>query len=111
MTSLVGFEALLRGRRVHTYGLPFYAGWGLTQDRHSIARRTRKLTLDELVAGVLIRYPLYLDRESFRLSSPEAVVEQLVSELKQRPAAMQVPRWRRKMRKLSHAVRGILRGA
>ncbi|HEX6243124.1 MAG TPA: hypothetical protein VFZ61_19555, partial [Polyangiales bacterium] len=62
MTSLVGFEALLRGRRVHTYGLPFYAGWGLTQDRHVLARRTRKLTLDELVAGVLIRYPLYLDR-------------------------------------------------
>ena len=32
MTSLAGFEALLRGRPVTTYGMPFYAGWGLTRD-------------------------------------------------------------------------------
>ena len=32
MTSLTGFEALLRGKKVSCYGLPFYAGWGLTQD-------------------------------------------------------------------------------
>jgi capsular polysaccharide export protein len=110
MTSLVGFEALLRGLGVHTYGQPFYAGWGLTSDRHPLARRTRKLTLDELVAGVLIRYPLYLNRESFQLTTPEAIVAELVSELERRPAAMQVPRWRRKLRKLSHALRGIVRG-
>lgn len=32
MTSLAGFEALLRKRSVVTYGQPFYAGWGLTED-------------------------------------------------------------------------------
>jgi len=62
MTSLVGFEALLRGLRVITYGMPFYAGWGLTEDRIPIPRRSRRLTLDELVAGVLIGYPRYLTR-------------------------------------------------
>ena len=55
MTSLVGFEALLRGLSVHVYGLPFYAGWGLTSDRHAHPRRTRRRTLDELVALTLIR--------------------------------------------------------
>ena len=30
LTSLTGFEALLRGIEVHAYGGPFYAGWGLT---------------------------------------------------------------------------------
>ena len=28
LTSLAGFEALLRGKAVVTWGLPFYAGWG-----------------------------------------------------------------------------------
>jgi capsular polysaccharide export protein len=64
MTSLVGFEALLRGLPVVTYGQPFYAGWGLTRDLAPLARRTRRLTLDELVAGTLLRYPRYVSWES-----------------------------------------------
>lgn len=59
MTSLVGFEALLRGVPVTCWGLPFYAGWGLTEDRLPTPRRSRRLTLDALVAAALIRYPRY----------------------------------------------------
>jgi capsular polysaccharide export protein len=59
ITSLTGFEALLRGKTVHTYGLPFYAGWGLTHDRHSVDRRRTERTLDELVYCCLILYPRY----------------------------------------------------
>lgn len=62
LTSLTGFEALLRGLDVTTHGQPFYAGWGLTRDMAGpIARRTRRLTLDQLVAGALLLYPIYLD--------------------------------------------------
>ena len=32
ITSLTGFEALLRGKDVVCFGAPFYAGWGLTTD-------------------------------------------------------------------------------
>lgn len=60
ITSLVGFEALIRGRRVYTYGLPFYAGWGLTTDTKVCSRRTKKRTLDELVAAAFILYPRYI---------------------------------------------------
>jgi capsular polysaccharide export protein len=60
MTSLAGFEALMRGKRVATRGTPFYAGWGLSEDSIGCARRTRRLALDELVAGALILYPRYL---------------------------------------------------
>ncbi|KHK54539.1 capsule biosynthesis protein [Burkholderia sp. A9] len=80
MTSLAGFEALLRGKRVVCYGAPFYAGWGLTRDvfasvsssvqtqaagdvpsAHPVwSRRRRRVTLDELVAGTLLRYPRYV---------------------------------------------------
>jgi capsular polysaccharide export protein len=76
MTSLAGFEALLRGRRVVVYGRPFYAGWGLTVDRVP-QDRGRTLTLDELVAGVLILYPRYLDPLTRLPCGPEVVIERL----------------------------------
>lgn len=61
LTSQTGFEALLRGVRVCTYGGPFYAGWGLTEDRRVFPRRRARLHLDELVAGALLLYPTYYD--------------------------------------------------
>jgi capsular polysaccharide export protein len=61
MTSTVGFEALLRNKPVVTHGMPFYGGWGLTKDSLTCPRRTRRLTLVELVCGCLIRYPRYLN--------------------------------------------------
>lgn len=61
MTSLLGLEALMRDKRVVCYGLPFYAGWGLTEDRMSTPRRTRKRTLDEVLAVAYVRYARYID--------------------------------------------------
>ncbi|WP_189338815.1 capsular polysaccharide biosynthesis protein [Chromobacterium amazonense] len=77
MTSLAGFEALLQGKTVHCYGAPFYAGWGLTQDSIHLPRRRRRLSLDELVHGVLIAYPRYVlpGRQGF--ARVEAVVDYL----------------------------------
>ncbi|WP_341319332.1 capsular biosynthesis protein [Paraburkholderia sp. IMGN_8] len=78
LSSLAGFDALLRGKAVFTYGLPFYAGWGLTHDALApVPWRHRTLTLDMLSAGVLLRYPLYCDWRTRLFTTPEAVVEQL----------------------------------
>lgn len=77
MTSLVGFEGLLRGKRVVTYGQPFYAGWGLTQDQYAPARRTRRLTLPELVAGAMLRYPRYYSWSGKSFSSAPLTLEEL----------------------------------
>ncbi|TVP51753.1 MAG: capsular polysaccharide biosynthesis protein [Halomonas sp.] len=77
MSSLTGFEALLRQREVSTYGLPFYAGWGLTQDALSCPRRSRALSLDALVAGTLILYPGYVDPTTRQLCNAETVVSLL----------------------------------
>lgn len=78
ITSLAGFEALLRGKAVTTHGVPFYAGLGLTKDLGDIpARRTRRLSLDELVAGTLLVYPRYIDPVT-RLPCPaELLVERM----------------------------------
>jgi capsular polysaccharide export protein len=107
MTSLVGFEALLRGLDVHVYGQPFYAGWGLTQDANPPARRTRKLSLDELVAGTYLLYPRYLNRRTFRFTSADAVVTQLQADRARGGHALKVSWSRRQLRKLGHIARGM----
>jgi capsular polysaccharide export protein len=77
MTSLSGFEALLRGRRVVTHGQPFYAGWGLTEDLAPPLRRQRRLNLDALVAATLILYPSYVSRVTGRFTTPERALDEL----------------------------------
>lgn len=84
MTSLSGFDALLRGKKVVTYGQPFYAGWGLTTDLAenptAFARRVRRLSLDELVAGALLRYPIYWDWALKGYTTCEAVLHRIVEQ-------------------------------
>ena len=100
LCSLSGFEALLRGVKVVTYGLPFYAGWGLSEDRLlssggegapaalaqlGAVRRCRRArgrirTLDELVAATLILYPTYVDPKSGEIVDVETAVQILESQ-------------------------------
>ncbi len=78
LTSLTGFEALLRGRDVTCHGMPFYAGWGLTTDLMPASeRRGRRLTLDQLVAAVLILYPRYLDPVTGLPCEPETLIRRM----------------------------------
>ncbi len=80
MTSLSGFDALLHNKRVVVYGRPFYAGWGLTEDHCRFQRRLRTLELDELVAGVLLHYPLYWDWDLKGYTTCEAVLNRIVAQ-------------------------------
>ena len=52
---------MLRGVKVFTYGGPFNAGPGLTEDKQTFPRRKARLSLDDLVAGVLLLSPTYYD--------------------------------------------------
>ncbi len=79
LTSLAGFEALLRRVEVHCWGLPFYAGWGLTIDREHTARRRRNLSLDALVHAALIDYPRYVGRQSGWFMTAEQAIDELVA--------------------------------
>jgi capsular polysaccharide export protein len=87
MTSTIGFEALLRGKEVTCLGMPFYAGWGLTDDQTApILRRTAMLTLAQLAHAVLIDYPRYFDTISGLPCPVEVVVKQLQSGVIPRPS-------------------------
>jgi capsular polysaccharide export protein len=80
MTSTVGFEALIREKPVVTYGMPFYAAWGLTTDRLKCPRRQRRLTLEELVCGALMKYPRYLNPATGEFTTALKVTRLLTSD-------------------------------
>ena len=78
MTSLLGFEALLRSKPVTCFGMPFYAGWGLTDDRTMpIPRRAARLDLPALVHGALTAYPRYFDPVTRQACPPEVIVDRI----------------------------------
>lgn len=77
ISSLAGFEALLRDKKVVCYGQPFYSGWGLTIDKAPVIRRTRQLTLNELIFASLIWYPLYISPVTGYYCSASQTVEHL----------------------------------
>jgi len=78
LTSLTGFEALMRGKPVSVYGRPFYAGWGLTDDAMAFERRSRRITLPDLIHAALIDYPLYVTPDGWPCEA-EDLVEILIA--------------------------------
>jgi capsular polysaccharide export protein len=78
VTSIMGFEALLAGKPVSVFGLPWYAGWGATDDRQQCARRTRKRSVDELFAAAYFHYTRYLDPVTHRRGTIFDVIGWLV---------------------------------
>lgn len=106
MTSLSGFEALVQGVKVTTWGQPFYSGWGLTTDAHPPARRQRKLPLAALVYLTLVAYPLYIDWQSGLWISPEQLIRQLA--VQGQSSGRKSSRWQRWQVKLSYLVQTLL---
>ncbi|MEK4566279.1 capsular polysaccharide biosynthesis protein [Alkalihalobacillus sp. FSL R5-0424] len=78
ITSLAGFEALIRGIKVTTIGAPFYSGWGVTDDRQQTSRRRRNLTVEEIFAAAYILYPKYIDPAT----KEEITLEETIRKLK-----------------------------
>ncbi len=109
MTSLVGFEALLRSVPVYTYGLPFYAGWGLTHDMEKCSRRTRRLTLDELAFATLIEYPIYYSPTHDCFVTAEQVVDELERATRIRGRDSARSTLGRSVRRLGRYLKGRLR--
>ncbi|MCK5917006.1 MAG: capsular polysaccharide biosynthesis protein [Cocleimonas sp.] len=114
MTSLVGFEGLLRELKVVCYGLPFYSNWGLTQDRHYLKRRNPEqkysISLDKLVAATLILYPRYINWQTGAYTTPEFIVQQIKQRIEQQGGkqANKIPAITRKLRQAKQLIKGIM---
>jgi capsular polysaccharide export protein len=77
VSSGMGFEAILAGHKPHVFGQPFYAGWGLTEDRQPVNRRARNLTRAQLFAGAMMLYPTWYDPYRDELCEIERVLDTL----------------------------------
>lgn len=80
VSSQMGFEAILVGHRPRVFGLPFYAGWGLSEDELTSPRRTKRRTAQQLFAAAMILAPAWYDPCRDKLCSFEQVVDQLEAE-------------------------------
>lgn len=73
VTSGMGFEALLCGKPVVCFGVPWYAGWGLTDDRYrqstAWARRAQQRSVKELFVTAYLRYTRYLNPTTYQQGS------------------------------------------
>lgn len=83
ISSLVGFEALVFGKKVSTFGASFYSNWGLTKDAVKVSRRrnARTLTLEELFAGAYLVYPRYVHPHSSAPTSFEDIASYFIVEV------------------------------
>jgi capsular polysaccharide export protein len=104
VTSQMGFEALLWGRPLRVFGMPFYAGWGLTRDAIPAPGRRRLVSppsLDDLVHATLVDYPRYLDPETGQRCEPERLVAWMSLQKRERERfplkmyAIRFSRWRK----------------
>ena len=87
MSSGMGFEAILCEKEVITFGCPFYAGWGLTDDRNTYMkkeniknRRNKLRSIKELFYLTYIWYPLYLNPEENKICEIEDAINWIIRE-------------------------------
>lgn len=77
-TSTMGFEALMCGKEVHVFGMPFYAGWGVTHDRLICPRRTKKRNVDEIFYAAYVKYPTYVSYKTNRICEIEDAIDEIL---------------------------------
>ena len=106
MTSLSGFEALVQGVKVTTWGQPFYSGWGLTTDVYPPARRYRNIPLSWLVYLTLAVYPHYIDWNTGFWITPEQLIQQLAMQGK--AVGTGLGRWRRWYLKVNYLLEAVM---
>jgi capsular polysaccharide export protein len=75
VTSQMGFEGLLWGKRVRSFGMPFYAGWGLTVDDLEAPSRRQPVPLESLVHATLVDYARYIDPETGKRCEVEHLLD------------------------------------
>lgn len=74
-----GFEALMAGKEVHVYGMPFYAGWGLTHDAQKKHARTNTRTLEEVFYIFYVLYTHWVDVKTGSPCDIDRAIDNLIA--------------------------------
>lgn len=104
MTSLAGFEALVRNKKVVCYGQPFYSGWGLTKDKYPNTRRNRILKLDELIYIVMYEYAIYIHPKTLNFTDPETLIDYLTKKKQNKSISIKQSWLKKRFNKLKQII-------
>ncbi len=108
LTSLAGFEAVIQGKTVHTWGCPFYSSWGVTVDHCSCDRRQARRTVDELVYFAYIAYSRYVNWDTRRFTTLERFMKALENASPAATSKTGISRWcSRKKRKIGYLAEAL----
>lgn len=77
-TSQLGFEAAFCGKEVHTFGMPFYAGWGFTIDAKHHPRRRKRRTVEEAFYFAYIACNTYISYRTHGVCEIEQAMDELL---------------------------------
>lgn len=83
VTSQMGFEALLLGKPVITFGIPWFAGWGITDDRHpdidilKLEQRRKNRSFIQLFAAAYLQYSRYINPYTGKVGTIFDVIDYL----------------------------------
>ncbi|GAB5459475.1 MAG: hypothetical protein Hens3KO_25050 [Henriciella sp.] len=78
MTSGAGLEALMVGKPVTCFGVPFYAGWGLTTDMQPFSNERVERTLEDVIAAVFLKQTLWFDPITQQETTAERCLEVVI---------------------------------
>lgn len=80
ITSTIGFEALLYGKKVVHYGMPFYGGYGFTDDKSEIRNKRNVVDFNTFCYAALFLYPYYTQNGLKIALTPEIVIKLLAQD-------------------------------
>ena len=83
VSSQLGFEALMCGKKVHCFGVPWYAGWGITDDQFAPieilqGRRGIDRSLEHLFACAYFKYARYVSSVTQQRCELEDILDILI---------------------------------
>tara|TARA_Y100001960_G_C14776781_1_gene883730 strand:+ start:177 stop:1319 length:1143 start_codon:yes stop_codon:yes gene_type:complete len=77
-SSQFGFESLMCNKETHIFGMPFYAGWGLTHDAQKLERRTKQRSLEEIFYIAYIMFSIYINPKTNKPCEIEDAIDFLI---------------------------------
>ena len=77
-TSQMGFEALMYGKEVHTFGMSFYSGYGVTKDRLNCQRRTKRRSIEDIFYVAYILCTTYISYETNDICEIEQTIDEII---------------------------------
>lgn len=80
VTSGMGFEGLLAGKKVRCFGVPFYSNWGITDDIIKLERRHKKRTVEEIFYVFYILLSKYINPNTQNVCTLEELVDYFLLE-------------------------------